>query len=79
MCWLQPLKCEDLIIFFVIHDSKHECLWVLDYWSDKTRHLKMSPWALGKLKTAIFHFFFFFFWHFVLKEINREYNLQING
>lgn len=44
---LQPLKCEDMLLFvcLIVLETKH--LLDLDCWFDKTSHLKMSPWALG--------------------------------
>lgn len=55
-------KFDTLIIFQLIYEEKvppmggfggflYHCLhhWVLDYWSDKTKHLKALPWTLGTL------------------------------
>ncbi len=46
---------------------------VLDCWSDKTKHLKTSPWAL---RTGEGHFSVF--WHFIDETINWKNNQHIH-
>ncbi len=72
ICWFQLLKSGHLMLFFVIHDSELY-IWVLECWSNKTRHLKMSSWPVGNYNA---HFSVFL--HFIEKLINWESNQQIN-
>lgn len=48
ICWFQLLKCESLMLFRVIHDSKLNSFGFLDCWSDKASYLKASLLAAGK-------------------------------
>ena len=53
ICWLQLLKCEDLLLFL----KSVRSLWVLDCRSDKRSHLKTRVWALGNLRWAFIWIF----------------------
>ena len=39
----QLLKCKYFLVFWLLHDSKHINLWVVD----KTRHSRASAWSFG--------------------------------
>ena len=51
------LKCENSLLFFVLHYSK---LNIFGFWTwlDETRHLNTSPWAVGNWDSPFFRFFF---------------------
>lgn len=66
--WIQLLKCEDLVLFFVINGSNWTAVW--------TREATLR-WALGNYDE---HFSQYFLTSYRLNDdsLNRENNLQIN-
>ncbi len=65
--WFQLLKCEDLLLFFVLYESKVDIWGFLDGWLDKMSNLKMPSLV-----------FFPVFWHFMDKTIKQQWLINLN-